>query len=53
MTTDLFEGIIKKGLDASFGHWGYFTIFFVHDDIMDEAPIEKGKSRPFIKVGHE
>jgi geranylgeranyl diphosphate synthase type II len=43
MTTDIFGGDYKKALDASLAIEVFHNFSLVHDDIMDEAPLRRGK----------
>ena len=43
MTTDIFGGDYKKALDAALAVEVFHNFSLVHDDIMDEAPLRRGK----------
>ena len=43
MTTDIFGGDYKKALDAALAIEVFHNFSLVHDDIMDEAPLRRGK----------
>ncbi|MCK0190479.1 polyprenyl synthetase family protein [Arenibacter sp. F20364] len=43
MTTEIFGGDYKKALDASLAIEVFHNFSLVHDDIMDEAPLRRGK----------
>lgn len=43
LTTDIFGGDYKKALDASLAIEVFHNFSLVHDDIMDEAPLRRGK----------
>ena len=43
MATDLFDGDHKKALDAALAIEIFHNFSLVHDDIMDDAPIRRGK----------
>jgi geranylgeranyl diphosphate synthase type II len=43
MTTDIFGGDYKMALDASLAIEVFHNFSLVHDDIMDEAPLRRGK----------
>nr|WP_299486745.1 polyprenyl synthetase family protein [uncultured Allomuricauda sp.] len=44
MTTDLFGGNISKALDAALAIEVFHNFSLVHDDIMDDAPLRRGKT---------
>jgi geranylgeranyl diphosphate synthase type II len=43
MTTDIFGGDYSKALDAALAVEVFHNFSLVHDDIMDEAPLRRGK----------
>ena len=43
MTADIFGGDYKKALDAALAIEVFHNFSLVHDDIMDEAPLRRGK----------
>ena len=43
MTCDLFEGNVKQAYDAALAIEIFHNFTLVHDDIMDSAPIRRGK----------
>lgn len=43
MTCDLFNGNVKQAYDAALGIEIFHNFTLVHDDIMDSAPIRRGK----------
>lgn len=43
MATDIFEGDYRKALDAALAIEIFHNFSLVHDDIMDDAPIRRGK----------
>ncbi|MGW9684817.1 polyprenyl synthetase family protein [Flagellimonas sp. 2504JD1-5] len=43
MTTDLFGGDVSKALDAALAIEVFHNFSLVHDDIMDDAPLRRGK----------
>ncbi len=43
MTCDLFEGNVKQAYDAALAIEVFHNFTLVHDDIMDSAPIRRGK----------
>lgn len=44
LTTDLFGGDYKKALDAALAIEVFHNFSLVHDDIMDDAPLRRGKT---------
>ncbi|TYA74483.1 polyprenyl synthetase family protein [Seonamhaeicola marinus] len=44
MTTDVFGGAYKKALNAALAIEVFHNFTLVHDDIMDDAPLRRGKS---------
>ncbi|MGX1928294.1 polyprenyl synthetase family protein [Flagellimonas sp. 2504JD4-2] len=44
MTTDLFGGDVSKALDAALAIEMFHNFSLVHDDIMDDAPLRRGKT---------
>ena len=44
MTCDLFGGSIEKSLDAALAIEVFHNFTLVHDDIMDDAPLRRGKT---------
>lgn len=43
MATEIFEGNYKKALDAALAIEVFHNFSLVHDDIMDDAPLRRGK----------
>lgn len=43
MTTDLFGGNVEEALDAAMAIEVFHNFSLVHDDIMDDAPLRRGK----------
>lgn len=43
LTADLFGGVYKKALDAALALEIFHNFSLVHDDIMDDAPLRRGK----------
>lgn len=43
LTTDIFEADYKKALDAALAIEVFHNFSLVHDDIMDDAPLRRGK----------
>ena len=43
MSTELFGGDVKKALDAAIGIELFHNFTLMHDDIMDKAPLRRGK----------
>lgn len=43
MTTDIFEGNYQKAMDAALSVEVFHNFSLVHDDIMDAAPLRRGK----------
>lgn len=44
MTTDLFGGNVEEALDAAMAIEIFHNFSLVHDDIMDDAPLRRGKA---------
>lgn len=44
LTTDLFDGNYEDALDAALGIEVFHNFSLVHDDIMDDAPLRRGKT---------
>lgn len=44
MTADLFGGILQDALDAALAIEMFHNFSLVHDDIMDDAPLRRGKT---------
>ncbi len=44
MTTDLFGGNVEEALDAAMAIEVFHNFSLVHDDIMDDAPLRRGKA---------
>ncbi len=44
LTTELFEGDYKNALDAALAIEVFHNFSLVHDDIMDDAPLRRGKA---------
>lgn len=49
LTCDLFEGDVKKAFDAALAIEVFHNFTLIHDDIMDSAPIRRGKDTVHIK----
>lgn len=43
MTTEIFDGNYKKSLDAALAVEVFHNFSLIHDDIMDDAPLRRGK----------
>lgn len=51
LSTQLFDTSISKSLSAAFSIEVFHNFSLVHDDIMDEAPLRRGKEATHIKFG--
>ena len=51
MTTDIFNGDYKKSLNAALSIEVFHNFSLVHDDIMDDAPLRRGKQTVHEKWG--
>jgi geranylgeranyl diphosphate synthase type II len=49
LATDLFNGSIEEAINPAIGVEVFHNFSLVHDDIMDEAPLRRGKSPVHIK----
>ena len=52
MAVDLFEGDLAAGIPAALAIETFHNFTLVHDDIMDNAPLRRGKL-PFMKNGEQ
>ena len=49
LATDIFNGSIEEAINSAIGVEVFHNFSLVHDDIMDEAPLRRGKSPVHIK----
>ena len=49
VSTELFGGQVEKALDAAIGIEIFHNFTLMHDDIMDKAPIRRGKATVHVK----
>jgi geranylgeranyl diphosphate synthase type II len=49
VATELFGGQVSKALDAAIGIEIFHNFTLMHDDIMDKAPLRRGKPTVHIK----
>ena len=49
LATDIFNGSIEEAINPAIGVEVFHNFSLVHDDIMDEAPLRRGKSPVHIK----
>lgn len=49
MATDLFDGEIKKAIPAALAIETFHNFTLMHDDIMDKAPLRRGKQTVHVK----
>lgn len=49
LSTDLFSGDVMKALDAAIGIELFHNFTLMHDDIMDKAPLRRGKATVHAK----
>ena len=49
LSTDLFGGDVTKALDAAIGVELFHNFTLMHDDIMDKAPLRRGKPTVHVK----